>query len=53
MSTRIEGQMVIGKYVIRETQDGLRIYLLDDGEGGIFDAEALEKVIDAFYRENF
>ena len=49
----IEGRIVIGKYVISESQDGVWIYLEDDGEGGEFSAEELEKVIDTFYKENF
>lgn len=51
-----EGEYItIGKYYIEYDEEGnLWIELSDDsGEGGQFNVDELEKVIDTFYKENF
>ncbi len=49
----IEGQIIIGEYVIAECEHGGVWISRLDGEGGRFDADRLEAVIADFYEENF
>ena len=52
----MDDEIIIGKYYIapfEDEPDKVWIGLVDDGEGGMFDASLLEKVIEAFYSEHF
>lgn len=43
----------IGQFELFQEEEGKVWITLPDGEGGEFDALALEKVIEQFYNENF
>jgi len=49
----VEGKIIIGEYVIEEKDDDTVWISQLDGEGGAFDAKALESVIERFYLDHF
>lgn len=57
MTIEVDGAVRIGGFVIEQPygdEPGMvGIYRYQNGEGGDFDAAALEALIAAFYKENF
>ena len=57
MTTEVDGAVRIGGFVIEQPYGDepgkIGIYRYQNGEGGNFDAAALEALIAAFYEENF
>ena len=55
--TEVDGAIRIGGFIVEQPygdeQGKVGIYRYGEGEGGDFDAAALEALIAAFYKENF